>query len=417
MADKKKNISREELEAYHSQKMNAKEMHALEKRALDSAFESEVIEGLDEISASELQTDLKALDQKLKASVQKTNWTIPLRIAAGLALLASVTWVIYFLNEKNFSQNDIALNEQAETDDAPLQLEKFKEQIAEDIVPQAKQETQTATTEEPAKHEVAKDEIAPKKTDTEVAIAEDIAGITEVQVATEESHQTRDLAAAENAAAKRSTLRVTGAVATIDYAKKKVKGRVTSAEDGTPLPGVNVTINGTTTGTITDPNGEYEIETSQTSEALIFSFIGLKSKEEILNNKNQLDVQMEADVTSLSEIVVTGYGYSTRDNINPTFELASPSIGKKAYQQYLESNARYPEEAAQTNTSGRVVLDITIAVDGSISNYEIVRSLGKACDDELIRLVKEGPTWRPSSENGVPFQHKVRIRLKFPTRK
>jgi TonB-linked SusC/RagA family outer membrane protein len=89
---------------------------------------------------------------------------------------------------------------------------------------------------------------------------------------------------------------------------RNVTGRVTSQDDASGLPGVNVTLKGTTIGTVTDANGRYTISVAESSATLVFSFIGFKTQEVPVGNKAVIDVVMEADVTQLSEVVVTGYG-------------------------------------------------------------------------------------------------------------
>ena len=83
-----------------------------------------------------------------------------------------------------------------------------------------------------------------------------------------------------------------------------VSGKITSSEDGSALPGVNVVVKGTTTGTVSDANGSYSI-TAPATGTLVFTFIGLTSQEVPINNRTTVDVLMAQDVQQLSEVVVT----------------------------------------------------------------------------------------------------------------
>jgi len=87
-----------------------------------------------------------------------------------------------------------------------------------------------------------------------------------------------------------------------------VKGTVVSDEDGSPLPGVNVVVKGTTIGTVTDAYGNYTLTLPNNASTLLFSFVGLMSLE-IPISKSDINIRMQPDVTQLSEVVVTGYGY------------------------------------------------------------------------------------------------------------
>lgn len=111
---------------------------------------------------------------------------------------------------------------------------------------------------------------------------------------------------------------------------KTITGKVTSANDGSPLPGINVVLKGTTTGTVTDINGEYKINVPNGNGTLVFSFLGLKSKEVKIKNRTTIDVQMEDDVQQLSEVVVSGYAKRSERKVN--YDMAAPaSIGGVAY--------------------------------------------------------------------------------------
>ena len=77
------------------------------------------------------------------------------------------------------------------------------------------------------------------------------------------------------------------------------------------IPGVNVTIKGTQNGTVTDVSGRYSIETIKDS-TLLFSFIGYESQEVKIGDRKTIDVSLNVFVESLSEVVVIGYGTTTR---------------------------------------------------------------------------------------------------------
>jgi TonB-linked SusC/RagA family outer membrane protein len=93
------------------------------------------------------------------------------------------------------------------------------------------------------------------------------------------------------------------------YAQDRaVSGRITSREDGGPLPGVNILVKGTTTGTVTDSDGQYRLNVPAGDVTLVISFIGLQSQEVVVGDRTNIDVQMASDVQQLSEVVVTAVG-------------------------------------------------------------------------------------------------------------
>lgn len=86
---------------------------------------------------------------------------------------------------------------------------------------------------------------------------------------------------------------------------RMVTGRVTSAEDGAALPGVNIVLKGTTSGTVSDAEGKYSLSVPSQGGLLIFTFIGLVSQEVDVAGREVVDVVMHQDVRQLTEIVVT----------------------------------------------------------------------------------------------------------------
>lgn len=91
-------------------------------------------------------------------------------------------------------------------------------------------------------------------------------------------------------------------------ADRTISGKVTSAEDASTLPGVNVVLKGTTNGTITDVDGNYTLSVPSEGGTLTFSFIGLATEEVEIGSRSVIDLAMSSDVTQLSEIVVTALG-------------------------------------------------------------------------------------------------------------
>ena len=97
------------------------------------------------------------------------------------------------------------------------------------------------------------------------------------------------------------------AAASLFAQDKKVTGKVTSAEDGSGLPGVTISVKGTSKGTQTDVNGAYSISVPS-SATLVFTFVGLNPQSIQVGNKAVIDVKLSTDARQLSEVVVTGTG-------------------------------------------------------------------------------------------------------------
>ena len=90
----------------------------------------------------------------------------------------------------------------------------------------------------------------------------------------------------------------------------QVTGTVTSQEDGLSLPGVSVTVKGTTIGTLTDAGGRYSLSVPQGMNTLVFSFIGMKAQEVPIEGRTRIDIILVPDLVGLDEVVVTAMGVS-----------------------------------------------------------------------------------------------------------
>ena len=91
-------------------------------------------------------------------------------------------------------------------------------------------------------------------------------------------------------------------------------GKVTSGADNLPIPGVNVIIVGTSTGTSTDFDGNYSINV-KSGDVLQFSYVGFTTQTVIISNQIQLNVVLQEDLNELDEIVVTGYGTQKKSHL------------------------------------------------------------------------------------------------------
>jgi TonB-linked SusC/RagA family outer membrane protein len=96
------------------------------------------------------------------------------------------------------------------------------------------------------------------------------------------------------------------------FAQRTVSGTIYDSGDGSPLPGVNILVRGTTIGTISDIDGKYNLAVPDGNSVLIFSFVGFKSQEINIGSQTTIDVRLELDMRALEEIVVTGYSVDTR---------------------------------------------------------------------------------------------------------
>ncbi|HLT74503.1 MAG TPA: carboxypeptidase-like regulatory domain-containing protein, partial [Ohtaekwangia sp.] len=132
--------------------------------------------------------------------------------------------------------------------------------------------------------------------------------------------------------------------------QQTVAGRVTDASDGTPLPGVSVVVKGTARGTATDTDGRYSLSVNST-DVLVFSFIGYESQEVNVGERTTIDVSMGVSIQSLQEVVVIGYGEKSR-------ALMTESIGTVSASDITKVPVASPDAAIQGRVSGVQVTSV-----------------------------------------------------------
>lgn len=135
------------------------------------------------------------------------------------------------------------------------------------------------------------------------------------------------------------------ATGTVAYAQKAVTGKVTDGADGSGLPGVSVSVKGTTTGSVTDATGSYRVTVPSDDAVLAFSFIGYVSQEVTVGGRSAINVALAADVQSLQEVVVIGYGTQQKKDATG----AVVALGPKDFNKGVIAS---PEQLLQGRAAG-----------------------------------------------------------------
>ena len=180
--------------------------------------------------------------------------------------------------------------------------------------------------------------------------------------------------------------------------------------------------------TITDSVSEPELFTQTESDSSAGIIADLA--EDKSDSANLFTVVTDAEpalvdeeiVSSSSRMAATGAAERTQEVtddankkalITDDYKRAEPEQGIRAYNRYLKRKMNYPQAALDNNIEGEVILEVTIDDNGEITNIEITQVLGFGCDQEAIRLVREGPKWQAASRNGSNILDKVIIKVAF----
>ncbi len=101
--------------------------------------------------------------------------------------------------------------------------------------------------------------------------------------------------------------------------QQKVTGTITDASTGEPLPGVNILIEGTNQGVITDMSGNFSIEVPGPTSALVFSYVGYTTQRIEVGSQSIINISLVLDITNLQEVVVVGYGTTEKPLLRVQF--------------------------------------------------------------------------------------------------
>jgi Ca-activated chloride channel homolog len=175
--------------------------------------------------------------------------------------------------------------------------------------------------------------------------------------------------------------------------QRTITGTVTSAEDGLPLPGVNVLLKGTSIGTVTDAKGFYSLTISRQNGTLVFSFIGLLTQEIQIDKNLVVNATLSVDVMALHEVVVTGLPREAKKSRKEyagahTMEYTT-SLPYQDYQQPESNTEEY--EGVTENVFKGVTNDplSTFSIDVDEASYTNVRRFinnGQPPPKEAVRI-------------------------------
>jgi len=183
-----------------------------------------------------------------------------------------------------------------------------------------------------------------------------------------------------------------------DDALRQIQGLVQDAATQDPIPFANVIIPGTKDGTVTDIDGKFALNVAPSTQQLAVSYLGYEEQMVELGKSDQIEVLLNESNVTLSEVTVAGYSKKAKE------VKAKPKKGVKKYKKYIDQNRVYPEAAKAAGIKGEVSIEFIVGEDGRPTELKISQSLGYGCDEEALRLIREGPDWKGT---GVRTEYKI----------
>jgi TonB family protein len=208
-----------------------------------------------------------------------------------------------------------------------------------------------------------------------------------------------------------------------------VTGLVTEKNTGEGIPGSAVIIQGTTTGTLTDRDGNYSIEVNNPNAILVFSFVGYKTQAIPVGNNTKINVEFETEVLALdfdkgNQMAApcgddqkskqkAGTGAENEEmyvavETNPSYPGGTWALAK-----FLRSNLRYPEAAKGNRIEGIVLVQYTIDAKGAVKDARVMRGLTPELDAEALRVTNLITGWKPGTQNGKSIKRVVSMPVQF----
>ena len=168
--------------------------------------------------------------------------------------------------------------------------------------------------------------------------------------------------------------------------QRRVSGTVT-AGSGLPLPGVTVVVKGTTLGTVTDADGNYNLQVPAGKNTLVFSFVGMQTIEADIAGRNKINVKLEEEIVGIEEVVAIAYGTAKRKDLTGSISTVDATL-----------------IATQANST------VTRALEGAVPGIQVSAVDGQPGLDMGIRLRGMGSSSQNNSNalvviDGVPAQH------------
>ena len=399
MSSKNNGFTANDIERYHSGKMSPEERHALEKAALDDPFLADALEGYAFTStpSADLAKIQSRLDEKLNQKktiliFQKYKW---LSAAAIVLIIVGAGWFTYTIStEKN--KSEVAVQKKKEPTESSNYIMPGQT-ISIDSNAYASQQVNDQSNKIQPTSEFKK-----KESNNNVVIiqksTEGLVGNLSAHKAVGDNEEKPQLDST------RRLLVTENEVASINKLSNNVSPQAASRNNAL-LP--NVQAKNSSNVRREQPDNR---NVAANNSSINGRVQGTVSANDTIKNLNIVLQPLSKDsMQSLQEVVI-GYGMKKKsDDKYPhvIIDTLEPAEGYVNFDDYVAANLKMPEDLKTKTISGEVQLSFDVDKDGQPTNITVVKSLCKKCDEEAIRLLKEGPKWKKKKNK------KGKITIKF----
>ncbi|MBO6117442.1 MAG: energy transducer TonB [Bacteroidales bacterium] len=154
-----------------------------------------------------------------------------------------------------------------------------------------------------------------------------------------------------------------------------------------------------------------EVELSQTEFEIVENDVEIKDEFKLENFDNITDGSLNVNTVEIKQEVVED------DEEREIFQVVEQTAmfpgGLQELNKYLAQNIKYPQQARETGTQGKVFLTFVVEKDGSITDIKVLRDIGSGCGEEAIRVVKSMPKWTPAKQRGKTVRQQFNLPVNF----
>lgn len=421
---KNKIFTAADIEKYHKGLLSAQEMHELEKAALEDPFLADALEGYGSLSVN-TTSDLAELQRRLEQRTSGSRvvamsptrnvkwWTV----AAAVVILGGIGFVTFKLST-NKRENSIAALNKKKQQQAPFQVNTDSNRVTTvDSTSIAKNGNSIvpATTANSVKGRTVKS--SGKKIDTfrvTEGLVTTVSSATSGDVAYKEQ-KTDSVAEKRGAEARSTAAPVTlkkaeartvqpAAVANDDQTTRSQSqwnnftGRVVDASKNA-IPFANITNTRNNAGTYADAMGYFTLISPDSVLNVRIRSVGFENGLMKLKNNTYNQVMLQDDKTARDKILTFQNSEVNQSRAeNAQVEEPEPVDGWANYNKYVANNINVPEDLKIGHDNAQVQVSFDVNDNGEPVNVKVDKSLCKKCDEEAVRLVKQGPKWRQQNK-------------------
>lgn len=372
---------------------HGKEANRLEREVMNDPFLQDAIDGYDSVGGNPMSA-IEKLEKQLAPPPKRIDKRVWMWAAA--AVLVLLIGIPFLLRQPDIKDVQVASSEAVKQEEtAILSPESDSVLMADNIEPKAPQESAVI----PVPAEVREQKLESREAFVAQEVADDAVSkeiVTRQQENAVRTIEPEQVSVAKTIQPKQETIQ--GRVAGVATASntKLISGKIVD-ETGEPLSGVSINIKNTTTGTVTDIDGNFKLTVPKDERRLLVAnYIGMRSQEMQLQD-NMGDITMKADEMALNEVVVTGYGTQRKRSYTGSVSKtkdSGPTFGETEFKQYFEENY---DKTLCKNEPILIKVEFFVNVSGRISNIQIKETSCPTIETEVKRLLLGSPAWSNGS--------------------